>query len=262
MVKLIVCDIDGTLLPYGQTALEPALFPLIRGLWDRGVRFCPASGRQFHSLRALFSPVADTLTYLCENGAILYGPGGEENAPILGKTTMPRQEALALAGAILSQPGCELLMSGANTSYVCGCGEDYLRHMRQDKGNRVAVLDRPEDIQEDILKVSAYCPEGTAGPALALGPQWGDSLHMAAAGPDWLDFTLADKGTGLLALCAALDIPLEETMAFGDNWNDAPMLRLSGRSYLMEGADPALAAEFPRRCASVTGVLARWLEGK
>ena len=59
MIKLIASDIDGTLLPYGQKELNPRLFPLIERLWARGVLFCPASGRQYHSLRRLFAPSAD-----------------------------------------------------------------------------------------------------------------------------------------------------------------------------------------------------------
>lgn len=51
MVKLIVSDIDGTLLPYGQINLRPSLFQVIEQLRERGVIFCPASGRQYHSLR-------------------------------------------------------------------------------------------------------------------------------------------------------------------------------------------------------------------
>ena len=80
MVKLIVSDIDGTLLPYGQINLRPSLFQVIEQLRERGVIFCPASGRQYHSLRGLFAPVQDELAYLCENGAILYGAGREEDA--------------------------------------------------------------------------------------------------------------------------------------------------------------------------------------
>ena len=102
MIKLIVSDIDGTLLPYGQTELRPSLFSIIGELRERGVIFCPASGRQFHSLRGLFAPVQDELTYLCENGAILYGAGREEDAPVLGKTCMPREASLALAEDILA----------------------------------------------------------------------------------------------------------------------------------------------------------------
>ena len=42
------------------------------------------------------------------------------------------------------------------------------------------------DIPEEILKVSAYCPNGTDAPQAALGPRW-SALGMAVAGPDWLD---------------------------------------------------------------------------
>ena len=51
MVKLIVSDIDGTLLPYGQINLRPSLFQVIEQLRERGVILCPASGRQYHSLQ-------------------------------------------------------------------------------------------------------------------------------------------------------------------------------------------------------------------
>lgn len=259
MVKLIVCDIDGTLIPYGQPGMDGAIFPLIRGLQSRGIQFCPASGRQFHSLRALFAPVAEELVYLCENGAVLYGPGSEEAAPVLGKTAMPRGEAVALAEAILAEPGCEVLISGANTSYVCGCGEAYIRYMRDFKGNRVAVLERPADVPEELIKVSAYCPGGLEGPSARFGPRWGEALHMVPGGPDWLDFSLSDKGTGLAQLCGALGVAPAETLAFGDNWNDEPMLSKAGRAYLMEGADPVLLARFPRHCASVAEVLEQYL---
>ena len=242
MIKLIVSDIDGTLLPYGQTELRPSLFSVIGELRERGVIFCPASGRQFHSLRGLFAPVQDELTYLCENGAILYGAG--------------------LAEDILALPYCQLLVSGANVSYVCRCTPEYVSMLRDEKGNRVQILEHPREIQEDILKVSAYCPGGTKEPAQALGPRWGEMLHMAAAGPDWLDFTLADKGTGLEQLCRALGVSPEETVAFGDNWNDAAMLRRAGWGYLMEQADPELGKQFPLRCGDVEERLRAFLAGE
>ena len=56
---------------------------------------------------------------------------------------------------------------------------------------------------------------------------------MAAAGPDWVDFGLADKGKGLRELCAGLGIHPEEVVAFGDNWNDAAMLETAGTAWLM-----------------------------
>ncbi len=261
MLKLIASDIDGTLIPYGETRLPEELFPLIRRLGERGILFCPASGRQYHSLRTLFAPVADEVCFLCENGAILYGPGAEDTAPVLSKTAMPRGEALALAAAILGLEGCQVLISGANTSYVCRCPEEYVRYLRENKGNRVTVVESPEEIGEEIIKVSAYCPGGTAGPSAALGPRWGESLHMAAAGPDWVDFGLADKGVGLQGLCRGLGVSLAETAAFGDNWNDVPMLDLAGTAWLMSTAAEGLRMRYPRQCAGVPEVLEELLGG-
>ena len=67
-IKLICSDIDGTLLQYGKKELEDEIFEQIRELHRRGILFCPASGRQYTSLRKLFAPVADCCVFLCENG--------------------------------------------------------------------------------------------------------------------------------------------------------------------------------------------------
>lgn len=260
MIKLIVSDIDGTLIPYGGSALDPGLFTRIRRLREKGVLFCPASGRQYHSLRTLFAPVADEIGFLCENGAAVFGPGTEDSAPVLSKTVMPRPDALALSRAILDTPGCDVLISGLNTSYVCSCGQELIDDLRIRLGNIVRVVGDPAEISEDIIKVSAFCPGGTGAPAELFREPWGGPYHMAVAGPVWLDFTLADKGTGLRGLCDALEVPLSDVAAFGDNWNDVPMLDLAGTAYLMTAADGALKERFPRLCESVIPVLDTFLE--
>ena len=60
-IKLIACDLDGTLLHPGEREPRPEAFELIRELHRRGIVFMPASGRQYASLRYLFAPVADEL---------------------------------------------------------------------------------------------------------------------------------------------------------------------------------------------------------
>lgn len=258
MVKLIASDIDGTLLSYGETSLPPALFGLIRRLRSAGVLFCPASGRQYHSMRQLFAPVADEVCFLCENGAAVFGPGAEESAPVLSKTPMPRQEALALIGDIMALPESHALVSGQNVSYLPRWPEELAADFRYWTGNLVRPAERAEDIQEEIIKVSACCPSPAAA-AEALGPRWGEKFHMAEAGPIWLDFTLADKGTGLRGLCRSLGVDMAEVMAFGDNWNDVPMLEAAGTPWLMASAVPALRERFPCQCGSVLPVLEKLL---
>ena len=63
MIRLIAADLDGTLLD-SRKRLSPGLFPLIRALRARGVRFAAASGRQYDNLLALFEPVADDLLFI------------------------------------------------------------------------------------------------------------------------------------------------------------------------------------------------------
>lgn len=253
MIRLIASDIDGTLLQGQENTLRPELFGEIRRLREKGILFCPASGRQYSSLRRLFAPVADELTYLCENGAVVYGPGNP--GPILGKTIMARPRALALCREILAMPRCEVLISGANTSYLCPKQQDIVDHIRYFVGNNVAVVPEPEAIEEDILKVSAYCRDGARQVEPRMAPRWGAEFRCAVAGEKWLDFTLADKGTGLRCLCGALGVDLAEVAAFGDNDNDLPMLALAGTPYIMDGAAPALRRRFSHSCSRVEDVL-------
>ena len=251
MIRLIASDIDGTLIPYGGQAVPAELFAEIRRLREKGVLFCPASGRQYTSLRRLFAPVADKVPFLCENGAVVFGPGSP--GPVLGKTVMERERALALCRDIHAHPAFEVLISGTDTSYLCPKGGEILPVM-EGKGNNIVLLARPEDVPEDIVKVSAFCPRGTREAEGALS-RWAGVFHAAVAGEEWLDFTLADKGTGLAQLCAALGVGLDEVAAFGDNFNDVSMLSIAGRPWIMENAAPELKERFPNRCANVADIL-------
>ena len=253
MIRLVASDIDGTLLLGGAQAIDPEIFRQIARLREKGILFCPASGRQYDSLRRLFAPAAGELAYLCENGAVLFGPGSP--GPLLGKTAMDRDRALELCRDIVDHPECEVLISGGNTSYLCPKNRDIVDHIRYFVGNNICLLSRPEEVPEDLVKVSAYCRLGTEGPRQALVPKWGAVFRAAVAGEKWLDFTLADKGTGLRQLCAALGVAPEEVMAFGDNYNDLPMLELAGHPYLMESAALPLRRRGFALCRRVEDVL-------
>ena len=254
MIRLIACDIDGTLLRGTQREISPAVFREVVRLGKQGVRFCPASGRQYHSLRGLFAPIVSRLHYVCENGAVVFGPG--DPGPILAKETMEREQALELCREILDMDGCEVLISGAGISYLCPKEGDIVDHVRYFVGNRTALVDRPEEITEDIVKVSAYCRQGALAVEPLLAPKWRAHFQVAVAGEKWLDFTLADKGTGIRALCAATGVTLSEVMAIGDNYNDLPMLEIVGAPYIMENAVEDLRCRFSNRCLRVEELLA------
>ena len=253
MIRLIASDIDGTLLPYGGEAIDPAIYREIRRLREKGILFCPASGRQYNSLRGLFAPVADELVYLCENGAIVYGAGNP--GPVLGKTVMDRSLAEALSEDIMSMENCEVMISGASTCYICPRYSNRIEKFMTYAGYRYTAVSSPSQVPEEIIKVSLFCPEGAAEKEPEIAPRWRKHFNAAIAGAMWLDFTLADKGTGITQLCKVLDIPLADTMAFGDNYNDLAMLGIVGHPYLMASAAPELLPRVSNHCSSVLEVL-------
>ena len=68
-IKLVVSDIDGTLVKESSPEVYPEIFDAILELKKKGILFCIASGRQYASIRNMFAPVAEDIIYLCENGA-------------------------------------------------------------------------------------------------------------------------------------------------------------------------------------------------
>ena len=251
MIKLIASDIDGTLLQKGETAISERFFRQARRLMEQGVAICAASGRQYSSLKSLFAPVAEGMYFLCENGAVVYGPGME----LLSKTAICRDTALELCRDILEIPDCEVLISGTNMSYLCPKTEDYVDHIRYFVGNNTTLLQEPEEMPEDFVKISAYYRPGAKVVEPLLAPKWKDTFQVAVAGECWLDFTLADKATGIRALCRHLGIEADRVMAFGDNYNDIPMLDAVGHPYLMDSAAPELRQRYSAQCHRPEDVL-------
>lgn len=255
-IRMIASDIDGTLLQNGATEISPLLFEQVRALKEHGIAFCAASGRQHGSLRKLFAPVADDIYFICENGGICFTPGGK----IAGKTPVKREVALAISHAILDVPQFEVLISGAETCYLVPKHQDYLDHIRYFVGNDVTVVPAPEAIEEDIVKVSAYCPDGALQYQDEWRRRWGSEVQIALGGSLWLDCGVASKREGIFTVCKAAGIDPGDVMAFGDNHNDLPMLGAVGHPYLMEGAPAELGSLPYPKTKRPEAVIARLLQ--
>ena len=78
---------------------------------------------------------------------------------------------------------------------------------------------------------------------------------MALSGAEWIDFTIANKGTAIRVLQERFGFARDEIMAFGDNFNDREMLEEVGHPYVMENAAPDVRALCPNHCRRVEDVL-------
>lgn len=150
-------------------------------LQAKGIRFCPASGRQYSSLRKLFAPAADQLFYICENGAAVFSPGR-----LLAQTAMERTAVMELCRDVLAIGPYEVVISGVNLSYLCPKAPDIAEHVRYVAGNRAALLNRPEDLPDEPVKVSAYCRQGAQALGRLLAPSGAvDSKQRQPAKSNW-----------------------------------------------------------------------------
>lgn len=251
MIQLIACDIDGTLLRGSQTQIDPEVFRQIHRLKEKGILFCPCSGRQYESMKTLFAPVADDLYIIAENGGAIYDPAGT----LLSSNVIPHDLAMAVCHDILDTEGCEVLISCDNMSYLCPKDPFIIEHMRSFVGNNTTIVPTPEDVPVPILKLAAHYKAGSELIEPYFRPRWSDKFNVAKSGKPWVDFTRTDKGEGLTELCRILDIPLSNVMAFGDNYNDLPMLRVAGVPYIMENAVQDLKNQIHNHCSDVAEIL-------
>ena len=232
-IRLICSDLDGTLLQYGKKELEGEIFDQIRALHDRGILFCPASGRQY--------------TYKDEQ--------------CIAKNPMPRALAEEIAEDLWNRSDGqgEIMLSGQNTAYLMERGLGMLDRIKF-IGNNYQVIQDPSEIPEDIVKVSVYLHEGVAAYADRFVPRW-EQANCAVAGPYWIDTTLANKGIGVTSICRILGIDLTDVMAFGDNYNDVSMLDIVGHPYIMDGAAAPLREKYPDHTPRPEDILREILNG-
>lgn len=180
-IKMICSDIDGTLLQYGRQKLEGEIFDQIRALHDRGILFCPASGRQYTSLRLLFEPVADCCVFLCENGGVLF-----KDEQCIAENPMPRALAEEIARDMWqnSDGRGEVMLSGQNCAYLMERGLGMLDRIKF-IGNRYQIINDPAEVPEEIVKTSVYLHEGVEKYVDRFVPRW-QQANAAVAGPFWM----------------------------------------------------------------------------
>ena len=252
MIKLIACDIDGTVLEPEERFLPEELFTEIERLLKEDIVFCFSSGRQYANLRTLARHLADRFYYICDNGAIVYPPS--ETSDIISITAMDREDALEIAATVIRTPGLELEVSGSNTGYIYGKTDAFYNVMSYYEGMNLIPLHAPQEIQEEILKISVFS-ENSQAIYPAFQDKWGQKYHVAIAGSHWLDITRADKGTGIRSLCDYLGINQGDVLAFGDNYNDMPILDKVGFPFIKDTAPEDLLQRYPNRFSNVVDIL-------
>lgn len=258
MIKLIVSDIDGTLLEDGGHELNPELFPVILKLREQGVQFAAASGRQWVSIEKVFDPIKEKIFYLSDNGAYV-GCYGRQ----LFVNSMDRELALMLIRDIQAE-GLAAMVSGPDVIYLerdrgAGGASDLYRWLVEGYKFRIEEVDDFSQVQDDIIKVSAYKSANIEAATVHLRDKYQDQMKMTISGEMWMDCMQqgVNKGQAVKLLQESLGIRRSETMVFGDQLNDLEMLQQAYYSFTIGNArwEIKAAARFEADTCVRDGVL-------
>lgn len=253
MIKLITCDIDGTLLEEYSDPIDPRLFTLINKFYEKGVLFFATSGRQLYNLKKIFEPVKDKIGYIAENGAIVL-----HNDEVLHKSIIDVDLALDLSKKILEKDNVELFISSENTTYIMPKSKDFDEIIGNAIQNHTTKIKSFDEIDQDILKISLFYENGIDSELIEyFAKNYGHKFQHTTSGHTWYDFMNINthKGTAIKILQNFIKVSSEETVAFGDNFNDIEMLSDAKYSYAMEQAPEEVKKVANYTCKSVIETL-------
>lgn len=258
-IKLIASDMDGTLLMNGNRQVTEEQLDVIEEVLDQGMFFVPASGRQYTNLRNNFEPVKDRLIYICENGGLVKYKG-----ETLYKASIDRQLGLDIMQDIYDRENCEVLLSGEETSYLLPKSDEYVDYMINSVKNNVTIIKDFNDVNEEFIKISVYCKEGIDLHSAYFHDRWSKLTQDTVSGKCWQDFVPSGvhKGKALKLIQDEFGISPDETMCFGDNYNDLEMFKVSRHSFAMIHSADDILKQARFRAVTVEDTLKTWMKRK
>ena len=226
MIKLVVADLDGTLLKDGERELSGPIKRRISRVLERGVKFAVASGRDLGDLAPLFRDFKDEIYLICADGAY-YEKGGTS----LYERKIPLS---ALSEAERQAPGAPMIFRGSHSS--CALGNPPSSELYGDTKFIKSVGEIPAD--EKIFKLIKFSTP------LRLSKDSPLRLHWDGRNLGHFEYVsrYASKGAALSDLQNRLMISGFDTVAIGDGPNDISLFRGAKRRISVGDRCPELKA--------------------
>lgn len=231
-IKLIVADLDGTLLK-SDKSLDDNIKDVISG---QDYKFTIASGRSMVLVKKFISELNIDLPYITNNGAEIY-----QNDACVKQYSIPDDEVRFILN-LVQEFDLECHANAENCIYTMGKIDLILPFRKRFEGvlpivdnasvnavcantiNKIMCIDKDlNKVQEFANKINLYC----------------EHVHCERA--EGNAFVMvnrqASKGLALKNLLKLLHISSEEVVVFGDNYNDVSMFEAVKYSVCMENAD-------------------------
>ena len=240
-IRLLVSDVDGTLVRKDKS-LAQATVDAAHRLTRASLTMTLISARPPSGILPIAKALGLTAPLGAFNGGTLVMPSGD----ILTARHIAA-EASRAAIEIVRKSGAALWAFADGKWYAT---DDTNPHVAREIKSAMIdpiVGDDFEALHGRIDKIVGVSDDAALIAKLQADTQaaLGENAEVSCSQTYYCDIThpLANKGDGIIALCAAIDIPLSETAAIGDMPNDIPMLKRAAVSIAMGQAPAEVKAE-------------------
>ena len=252
LCALLALDIDGTLIN-SQKILTTNTIEALLALQERGLRLALISGRRNKAMIKIAEQLKINTPLIAYNGGLIFDP--KDYHIIEERSIIPEAyEKIVQIWWDAGLTGCFYNSSFTGYEYSFFGNDDFylerpdIQEMFQK--NLVKRLKHPSELDYNPLRLMVGGRRETTEHALELVREeiakhnlW--SMHSRDYDGYWfleICSGLCDKGDGLKRLCEILNIPLNQTIAVGDQINDINMIRYAGLGIAMQNAVPELKA--------------------
>lgn len=240
-IRLIACDLDGTLLGPGDLGLEIAR-QVVRLCKEKNVAFTIATGRVYASAQHYLDELAISAPAVTNGGAIISWPGKEP----CHERTIDIATAREIVSALrpLGMPFYYLTRDNIYTEWDGPETAEYSRNISFEIKVVPSILDDQAPTQIAV-RVE---PERAEWAVRQLETRWSPKVRVVRSLPHLIEIQPVgvSKGRALELLCSMVGVSREEVLAIGDSLNDLDMLAWSGVSAAVGNAHPIVA-----RCAQI-----------
>lgn len=259
-MKLIAIDLDGTLLSHNK-GVSQANIQAIKDATAQEHVVMICSGRAHEDVLSFQKENDLSLPFGGSNGAVVYA-----DDRIIHSTPMSIQDAKAAFTYLEAEKfpfkiytnigifsmddfierSKSALASVPEKEAVFGAHLELLiEHQKKVPGISYTSFEDIENTENlEIYKFFTFTPQPEKKEALISFMETIESLASTSSGPDNVEVmnVNAHKGSGVKQMADYYNIPMEDTVAIGDNFNDVPMLEVAGLSIAMENAEDEVKA--------------------
>ncbi len=241
MIKLVLTDIDNTLVPLGNESATEHAIAGVHALLDAGIHFGPATGRDLDGMERFFRGDADCYaTGLISNGKLVYLNGELVKANYLDHAGVER-----LCEYLHPFEDSFALLRANETDYTYSAHPDVLNKLVEGGVLDENTPDLEEVPEADIVACTVVCMGGEEKNKQIVSDLAELCPNFELLSPTTGVYDVVpvgwNKATALQHLCDLMDISLDEVCVFGDSENDVPMLKAVPNSVAVANSMPSAA---------------------